>query len=137
MRVRNKEKEAAWRKKRHDKLKAKALAHLGGVCVVCGTTEKLQFDHIDPATKCFNIVPGLRYSWDRVLVEINKCQLLCRPHHDDKTARDRGHSRERHGTPSAYQNYKCRCDDCRAAWNEYMRPKLRAYRAKKAAHAKL
>lgn len=26
-----------------------------------------------------------------------------------------------HGTPSGYQKLKCRCEECKAAWNEYMR----------------
>lgn len=26
-----------------------------------------------------------------------------------------------HGTPNGYGNKKCRCDDCRDAWNEYHR----------------
>ena len=27
----------------------------------------------------------------------------------------------RHGTASAYSNYRCRCDACRRAWATYMR----------------
>lgn len=34
-----------------------------------------------------------------------------------------------HGRPSTYNNHKCRCDKCRAAWAEYIREKgyVRAY----------
>lgn len=27
----------------------------------------------------------------------------------------------KHGTKSGYNNYGCRCDECSAAWREYMR----------------
>lgn len=40
---------------RYEERRNKGLKLLGGVCVKCGTTENLQFDHIDPATKLFNI----------------------------------------------------------------------------------
>lgn len=26
-----------------------------------------------------------------------------------------------HGEPSTYANLRCRCDECRAAWSEYLR----------------
>ena len=37
----------------------------------------------------------------------------------------------KHGIPSTYNNYQCRCDICRQAWAEYMRPRIRAYRKTK------
>ena len=37
------------RRKKRDILRE----HLGGKCVMCGTTENLQFDHIDASTKSF------------------------------------------------------------------------------------
>lgn len=37
-----------------------------------------------------------------------------------KTAR---HKVAVHGTVSMYSGHKCRCDECRAAWAEYMRTK--------------
>ena len=36
-----------------------------------------------------------------------------------------------HGKPSTYNNHQCRCDECKAAWREYMRPRVKAYRARK------
>lgn len=38
-----------------------------------------------------------------------------------------------HGS-SAYSNSLCRCDICRAAWAEYMRPRLAVYRARQRAN---
>ena len=67
------------RKKRLQEMKNK----LGNKCVKCGATENLQFDHIDPKTKCFNVNP--QDSWEKTLPELYKCQLLCPPCHLEKT----------------------------------------------------
>ena len=68
------------RKKRLQEMKDK----LGNKCVKCGTTKNLQFDHIDPKTKCFNVNP--QDSWEKTLPELYKCQLLCKLCHLEKTA---------------------------------------------------
>ena len=67
------------RKKRLQEMKNK----LGNKCVKCGATENLQFDHIDPKTKCFNVNP--QDSWQKTLTELYKCQLLCPSCHLEKT----------------------------------------------------
>ena len=36
---------------RYYKRRNQAIAKLGGQCVYCGAINKLEFDHIDPATK--------------------------------------------------------------------------------------
>lgn len=36
-----------------------------------------------------------------------------------------------HGRASTYNNHKCRCDECRAAWAAYMKPRIRKYRERK------
>ena len=38
-------------KKNRDERRKILIERLGGKCVKCGTTENLQFDHIDPNTK--------------------------------------------------------------------------------------
>jgi hypothetical protein len=91
---------------------------LGGNCVVCGTTEKLDFDHIDPATKSFTIGNNIFKPWSELLAEVTKCQLLCRPHHIEKTIANRdiktgGLNRiDKHGTEAYHDRMKCRCDVC-------------------------
>ena len=60
-----------------------AKDYLGNICWCCGATENLQFDHIDPKTKCFNINP--QDSWEKMIPELDKCQLLCRLCHLKKT----------------------------------------------------
>ena len=67
------------RKKRLQEMKDK----LGNKCVKCGATKNLQFDNIDPKTKCFNVNP--QDSWEKTLPELYKCQLLCPSCHLEKT----------------------------------------------------
>jgi hypothetical protein len=42
------------------RVKEKLIEELGGECVVCGTKEELEFDHVDPATKLFTIGAKIR-----------------------------------------------------------------------------
>lgn len=63
-----------------------AKEFLGGKCVVCGSTDNLQFDHVDPKTKLFLIADGWKKPAAIFLAELNKCQLLCKQHHEEKTA---------------------------------------------------
>lgn len=56
---------------------------MGGKCVKCGAIENLQFDHINPLEKSFNISNNIhRKDLDE---ELAKCQLLCPECHLDKT----------------------------------------------------
>lgn len=76
----------------------RALRYLGGACAHCGTTEDLEFDHIDPAAKTYAISGLLSSKWERVVEELNKCQLLCQVCHVKKTEMDGSHARgEGHG----------------------------------------
>lgn len=63
-------------------------------CEHCGFSDirTLDFDHIDPATKKFNIARGIggRYSWDEILKEIKKCRILCANCHRIRTAEQFG-----------------------------------------------
>lgn len=73
--------------KRFAQRNQEALEILGGKCAKCGSTEKLEFDHIDPKTKLFGIKYATR-NWEIVLEELKKCQLLCRMHHEEKSKID-------------------------------------------------
>lgn len=99
--------------RRHAKHRAMGHERLGGVCVECGTTEGLDFHHIDPATKAFTIASHLGQSWKRLVVEIDKCELLCRDCHTD-------HHRSTApcGTMRRYWR-GCRCPECKAAMRAY------------------
>ena len=62
-----------------------AVIMLGGSCVVCGATEGLQIDHLDPDQKSFTLGKLWSASQERFLDELSKCQLLCDDCHKVKT----------------------------------------------------
>ena len=70
---------------RRAKVRAELVMLLGGCCAWCGSVDDLDFDHKDPATKKFPIASGLDKPKAILLAEVAKCQLLCRPHHLEKT----------------------------------------------------
>lgn len=64
------------RKKRHAELKA----HFGGKCVRCGYDKcfgALEFHHLDPTQKEFTIAKRGQKSLARLILEAEKCVLLC------------------------------------------------------------
>lgn len=101
------------------------LSTLGGQCVKCGSTEDLEFDHVDPATKSFTITAGWTRKLDLFMAELAKCQLLCQPHHLEKTKQEKG---VEHGG-GVWGKNKCPCDLCRLKRNEYLRNWKRKRRA--------
>lgn len=64
------------------------IEKLGGKCVECGCTETLEFDHIDPSTKSFNISAGYHKPKEVLEEELTKCQLLCNKCHIEKSKKD-------------------------------------------------
>lgn len=93
----------------------------GGKCVKCGETENLHFDHTNRETKSFSISPSLDKKLEDLLVELEKCQLLCASCHGIKTAIEDGKQQDTHGTAGFYANHKCRCSSCKSAWTYYIR----------------
>lgn len=85
---------------------------LGGKCVGCGAVNDLQFDHIDPSTKEFEISKARSVSRVRLLRELKKCQLLCRSCHLKKGRENGDVKIVQHGTVSMYKLYVCRCQLC-------------------------
>lgn len=75
----------AYRNRRYIQLRRATLL-LGGCCVGCGTVHNLQFDHLDPATKLFDVGQKAGcLGWARLKVEILKCRLLCIMCHMERT----------------------------------------------------
>jgi hypothetical protein len=69
-------------------IRTEMQVRLGGECAWCGSAEDLHFDHKDPKTKLFDIASGLDRPRTQLLAEVAKCQLLCGPHHREKTLDD-------------------------------------------------
>ena len=99
----------------------KAIDYLGGKCSNCGSTENLEFDHIKPTTKLFTIAGNILKNWNKLIAELDKCQLLCHNDHQTKTLLERGYKRAKHGTYTMYNNHKCRCSPCQEAHTNYHR----------------
>jgi len=66
-------------------------------CVDCGESDPvvLEFDHRDLTTKRLAIAQMIerRYSWQTIVVEIEKCDVRCANCHRRKTSRQFGHRR--------------------------------------------
>jgi len=94
--------------------RAEYVQLLGGHCVVCGTKEELEFDHVEPVNKKFEIAKLMNYSKEVVLAELSKCQLLCRECHLEKTKREGSLTKgeNRHGTGKLPN---CLCALCKVA----------------------
>lgn len=74
--------------RRYERRRSNALIQLGGECVECGSTDRLEFDHVDPSEKSFNVAKAFAsMSEKRLQEELAKCQLLCHTHHLQKTYR--------------------------------------------------
>lgn len=66
-------------KKRQRNIKQKCVDLKGGKCVVCGYNKylaALDFHHLDPSKKSFSVT-GYTTTWEKIVVELNKCILLC------------------------------------------------------------
>jgi len=119
----------AFRQKRIEIAKQK----LGGKCVVCGSTENLEFDHIKRDRK-YTITQAVSLSQERLDEELKKCQLLCHECHMNKTVAERNRLRvtpenmlkRKHGNLTTYR-IGCRCEECRSRHALY----LKQYRTKK------
>ena len=107
--------------RRYHQRRADAIDLLGGECVVCGTEDRLEIDHIDPTLKSFSIPKLWSVSQKRFDEELSKCQLLCKFHHEEKSVNEHGKKRAKgtHGTVSSYRY--CKCPECKAAKSAYMK----------------
>lgn len=101
------------------KRRAALIAYLGDSCVWCGTKDDLQFDHIDPDLKSFDISSNMTANNPAVRAELDKCQLLCRGCHLEKTRQEHLEIGFRHGHMYAWMKRGCRCELCVAAREEY------------------
>lgn len=66
--------------KRSVKMKQKAVDYKGGKCERCGYSKyigAMSFHHIDPFEKDFQIGGNHNRAWGKLVLELDKCQLLC------------------------------------------------------------
>lgn len=81
-------------------------------CVVCGSKESLEIDHIDREQKVSHRI----WSWslERREAELVKCQVLC---HLEKSFAAGDMPTRKHGKTWMYRHPKirCRCEPCTAA----------------------
>lgn len=72
--------------KRYNK-KKRAVEYLGGKCIDCGYNKciaALEFDHINPALKEFQISGNRGFKWETVQKELDKCVLRCANCHRER-----------------------------------------------------
>ena len=66
---------------RRKKIRHMSVEYKGGKCQQCGYNrciDALEFHHIDPSKKDFNVSQrGYTRSWKRVVEELEKCIMLC------------------------------------------------------------
>lgn len=75
---------------------------LGGRCVVCGTTRRLQFDCIVPQGDTHHKMEwSARISFYRRQHREKNLQLLCKPDHETKSSKERPGSEPSYAEPAA------------------------------------
>lgn len=107
----------SYMKDRWTRRRIQAVEFLGGMCVKCGRTDTLEFDHINPSTKTMTIARASARSEDFFWTEVRKCQLLCSDCHLEKTTDESGVG---HGEGKSGKR-NCPCAPCKARKAEYMR----------------
>lgn len=104
-------------------LKRKIRIHeiLGGKCNQCGSVNNLEVDHRDRTKKSLTFGKRWHQKWANSLIEIKKCQLLCKNCHQKKSILESGKkiAKGTHGTLSSYKY--CKCDLCKQAKADYMK----------------
>lgn len=78
---------SAWVIKNRREKKKRLVQMFGGQCKICGYSTyagALDFHHLDPKNKSFALsVKGLSYSWESLLLEAQKCVLVCKNCHTE------------------------------------------------------
>ena len=113
---------AKYMQKRYHLRRAEAFEYLGDCCVVCGTKDQLEIDHINPEKKEISLCKLWSIAKVRFLEELDKCQLLCKQHHLEKSRTEGSLNKSWvtkprlvHGSVWTYKHHKCRCAICVAA----------------------
>ena len=89
-RMKKRKRQREWKQKRREE----GIKMLGGHCVDCEETDGLEFDHVDPRTKLFEMTDIWSRSYAIRVAEILKCVLRCSSCHLTKTLKDRSTTEE-------------------------------------------
>lgn len=68
------------------KIKRKAVDYSGGKCIKCGydkSVAAMDFHHLDPTKKDFQISGGKSIGWDKIRAELDKTILICKNCHSE------------------------------------------------------
>jgi DNA-binding CsgD family transcriptional regulator/transcription elongation factor Elf1 len=68
------------RLKRRQIIKKRGVEYKGGKCSRCNYDKcmsALDFHHLDPSKKDFTISKFLNLSWEKIKIELDKCELVC------------------------------------------------------------
>jgi 5-methylcytosine-specific restriction endonuclease McrA len=79
----------AYQRNRWTQRKLKAVEYKGGKCSKCGYNKyygALEFHHLNPKEKEFDWNKLRLMAWDKVVVELDKCVLLCSNCHKEEHA---------------------------------------------------
>ena len=108
-------------KARYARRREEWVQRLGGRCEVCGTTEKLEFDHVNSSEKSYDIAKILKSGNEAMVsAEMAKCHLLCKEHHLEKS-RVHGDMRQVEHGGGVSGKRGCSCDLCKPAKSAYMK----------------
>lgn len=89
------------------RMKQKSVDYKGGACELCGYSKSivaLTFHHRDPLIKEYELSgTGLCKGWSRLVLELNKCQLLCfNCHHEVHEQEDKNRIELNKKPPTKY-----------------------------------
>ena len=85
-------------KNRWKRRRERLIKQLGGKCVKCGSSEKLEFDHTNSIRKYNTIGNMSSASEKKIQEELKGCQLLCEKCHDEKSAKQQPLGGERYNS---------------------------------------
>lgn len=100
---------------------------LGSKCIDCGSDKDLQFDHVDPSSKVFDVSRNMFRPIEVLLLELKKCVLRCKTCHRLKSNDE---SSVVHGEGLSGKK-NCKCIPCRNRKSEYNRHYKQAMKIRK------
>jgi hypothetical protein len=94
----NRGKANAWGRTSQKRIKDRNHANLfallsGSSCVDCGISDPLVLEFHHLRDKSYNVAQILHWSWERILLEIDKCIILCANCHRVRTIKESSHWR--------------------------------------------